>query len=116
MRRVLSLLCALALLLTACGRTAPEPSDSVTPEPPPTASTLPSPTRTPSPTPTPEPTPETTPEAEFYFTRENFPVLDGSTSMVPLAEAAAGGKTILVITHDEELIQACCDFRWELSG
>ncbi|MCU6762507.1 Putative HMP/thiamine import ATP-binding protein YkoD [uncultured Roseburia sp.] len=33
-----------------------------------------------------------------------------------LAEAAAEGKTILVITHDEELIQACCDFRWELSG
>ena len=42
-----------------------------------------------APAPTPEPTPETTPEAEFYFTRENFPVLDGSTSMVPLAEAAA---------------------------
>ena len=33
-----------------------------------------------------------------------------------LAEAAAEGKTILVITHDEELIQACCDFRWELNG
>lgn len=33
-----------------------------------------------------------------------------------LAEAAAKGKTILVITHDEELIRACCDFRWELSG
>lgn len=32
-----------------------------------------------------------------------------------LKEASAGGKTILVITHDEELIQACCDFRWELS-
>ena len=33
-----------------------------------------------------------------------------------LAEAAAEGKTILVITHDEELIEACCDFRWELKG
>lgn len=33
-----------------------------------------------------------------------------------LKEASAGGKTILVITHDEELIQACCEFRWELSG
>ena len=33
-----------------------------------------------------------------------------------LAEAAAEGKTILVITHDEELIEACCDFRWELNG
>lgn len=33
-----------------------------------------------------------------------------------LTEAASKGKTILVITHDEELIQACCDFRWELNG
>lgn len=33
-----------------------------------------------------------------------------------LKEAAAEGKTILVITHDEELIRACCDFCWELSG
>lgn len=33
-----------------------------------------------------------------------------------LAEAAAEGKTVLVITHDEELIRACCDFQWELNG
>lgn len=33
-----------------------------------------------------------------------------------LAEAAAEGKTILVITHDEELVEDCCDFRWELKG
>lgn len=31
-----------------------------------------------------------------------------------LTNAAAEGKTILVITHDKELIQACCNFRWEL--
>ncbi len=31
-----------------------------------------------------------------------------------LTNAAAEGKTILVITHDKELMQACCNFRWEL--
>lgn len=31
-----------------------------------------------------------------------------------LTEAAAEGKTIGVITHDQEFMQACCDFRWEL--
>ena len=31
-----------------------------------------------------------------------------------LTEAAAEGKTIGVITHDKEFMQACCDFRWEL--
>ena len=29
-----------------------------------------------------------------------------------LTEAAAEGKTIGVITHDKELMQACCDFQW----
>ena len=33
-----------------------------------------------------------------------------------LVQAASEGKTILVITHDEELIQVCCDFSWKLSG
>lgn len=31
-----------------------------------------------------------------------------------LTEAAAEGKTILVITHDKELMQSCCNFQWEL--
>ena len=31
-----------------------------------------------------------------------------------LTVAAAEGKTIGVITHDKELMQACCDFRWKL--
>lgn len=30
-----------------------------------------------------------------------------------LTEAAAEGKTILVITHDKEFMQACCDFQWK---
>ena len=39
----------------------------------------------------PSPSPEApeTPEASFRFTRENFPKLDGSTSMVPLAQSVA---------------------------
>ena len=32
-----------------------------------------------------------------------------------LEDAAAEGKAVLVITHDEELIQACCSFQWDLS-
>lgn len=84
MRRVLSLLCALALLLTACGRTAPEPSDSVTPEPPPTASTLPSPTRTPSPTPTPEPTPETAVWDEAHTLDRALPELTAAGLELPV--------------------------------
>lgn len=31
-----------------------------------------------------------------------------------LTEVAAKGKTILVITHDKEFMQTCCDFQWEL--
>ena len=31
-------------------------------------------------------------------------------------KAAAEGKTVLVITHDEELIRSCCDFRWDLDS
>lgn len=31
-----------------------------------------------------------------------------------LTEATAEGKTILVITHDRELMQTCCDFQWEM--
>ena len=43
--------------------------------------------------------------------------LDGGNMRIiasVLTNAAAGGKTILVITHDKELMQACCNFRWEL--
>ncbi|MBQ3864911.1 MAG: substrate-binding domain-containing protein [Clostridia bacterium] len=40
-----------------------------------------------APAPTEAPTPE--PDDAFVFTRENFPRMDGSTSMVPMAEAVA---------------------------
>ena len=31
-----------------------------------------------------------------------------------LTEAATEGRTILVITHDKEFMQACCGFQWKL--
>ena len=37
----------------------------------------------------PEPAPDTTEQTVFEFTRENFPRMDGSTSMVPLGQAVA---------------------------
>ena len=33
-----------------------------------------------------------------------------------LMQAASEGKTILIITHDEELMQLCCEFRWQLGS
>ena len=71
---------ALCLSLAACGAKTPEPAATPTPAA----------TATPAPTPAPEPTPAPTPApGQFVFTRENFPLLDGSTSLVPLAEAVA---------------------------
>ena len=73
------LLCAaLCLACTGCGAEQPAPAPTEAPAP----------TATPTPTPTPEPAPALTPApGQFVFTRENFPRLDGSTSLVPLAEA-----------------------------
>ncbi|MGN1002922.1 MAG: substrate-binding domain-containing protein [Oscillospiraceae bacterium] len=75
-KRLLAALLAL-LLLTACGggaTSAPVPTPAPTPEA--------------TPAPTPEPPGEETPQP-FVFTRENFPRMDGSTSMVPLGQAIA---------------------------
>ena len=47
------------------------------------------PAETPAPTPAPTPVPTPMPEPTFKFTRENFPVMDGSTSLVPLGQAVA---------------------------
>jgi len=51
----------------------------------------PAPAATPTPAvETPSPAPEATPApGQFQFTRENFPRVDGSTSLVPLAESMA---------------------------
>ena len=62
--------CIFCLNLAACGGTTTTP--------------------TASPEPVVSPSPENVPtEDQFVFTRENFPRLDGSTSLVPLAEAVA---------------------------
>ncbi|MBR2879470.1 MAG: substrate-binding domain-containing protein, partial [Oscillospiraceae bacterium] len=80
-KRLISLILALMLclsLLAGCGEAPVPPAAQPTPEA--------------SPEPTPEPTPELAPEIEgtpFAFTRENMPLMDGSTSLVPLAQAAA---------------------------
>ena len=64
------------------------------PDPAPTESPSPAPTEAPEANDNQETTPTTAPtevseENGFRFTRDNFPRLDGSTSLVPLAEAVA---------------------------
>ena len=86
MKKLIPLLLCLMLLLSACGPTPVEPTET-TPTLPPvptdtTASTEPTDT-----TATTEPSTE---DSElFTFTRENFPRMDGSTALVPLGEAIA---------------------------
>ncbi len=99
---LLALLLALALL-AACADEAAEPAptgvpeETQSPEETPEESNAPEESGTETPN---EPdgsertTPETPdapeePENAFTFTRENFPVMDGSTSMVPLGQAVA---------------------------
>ena len=45
--------------------------------------------------------------------------LDGGNMRIiahALRAEADRGKAVLVVTHDEELIRSCCDFRWELGN
>ena len=67
------LLLGMVLSLAACGTQPASPTPSVEPSPEVTPTP---PTATPAP-------------GQFVFTRENFPRMDGSTSLVPLAEAMA---------------------------
>ncbi len=74
MRKVISLCMAALLCLSifaGCGEKPAEPA----------ATPAPAPAETPEPTPEPQP---------YRFTRETMPRMDGSTSLVPLAQAAAG--------------------------
>ncbi len=94
MKRIFCLLLALCLclcLFAGCGETTPPVT---------------------SPEPTPEATPGTAPSEpmepigkKFCFTRDNMPRMDGSTSLVPLAQAAAA--TLLGESREEveELVQ-----------
>lgn len=82
MKKILTVLLVLALLLSGCGKTPPEPTAE----------------------PTAETTVVTTPafrEDAFRFTQENFPVLDGSTSMVPLGQGIAS----VLLGKDREAVQ-----------
>ena len=78
MKRIIPILLSAALLLAlaACGTAPAETTPPVSPDSTPSAEATPSPAATPAP-------------GQFVFTRENFPRMDGSTSMVPLAEAVA---------------------------
>ncbi len=80
MKKLIPLLLCLMLLLTACGPTTADPTEPHESQP---AGTT-APTETTAAT---EPVSEE-PEL-FTFTRENFPRMDGSTSLVPLGEAIA---------------------------
>lgn len=77
MKKLIPLLLCLMLVLTACGPATVEPTETtLTPPPIPTDTTA--------------TTELITEEPElFTFTRENFPRMDGSTSLVPLGEAIA---------------------------
>lgn len=61
MKKLFPILMMIALLLSGCGIIAERP----------------------------EPTPTPTPEPEFVFTTENFPAVEGSAAVEPLAEAVA---------------------------
>ncbi len=86
-KAILPLLLCLVLLFTACSTATTETTTEPTEE---TALDTAIPTETTSaPAETTEPTETAEPEDLFTFTRENFPKIDGSTSLVPLGEAIA---------------------------
>lgn len=81
MKRILAILLVLLFTLTACGRNADHTS---VPDP------APEPSTEPAAEPSTEPVTEPSIEGNtFTFSRENFPRIDGSTSLVPLAESVA---------------------------
>ena len=97
MKAMLGLMLCLVFLLTACGggetsteATTVAPSTAVTESNGGSTETPSAPTETAEvPVETTETPVETTETALFTFTRENFPKIDGSTSLVPLGEAIA---------------------------
>ena len=98
MKKLISVLLAavLALSLAACQRPQAQPVPAET-EP---SQTQPAQTEPPATGEAP------TMENAFQFTRETFPRLDGSTSMVPLAEAVAS----VLLGEDRESVTDLCQF------
>ena len=94
MKRYAAILLICALLLSACGRKEPETVPTVPAELPgstePTAATVPQ--------------PQLDPDA-FCFTRDSFPVMDGSTSLVPLGEGIASALLGMSRKDASELIR-----------
>lgn len=103
MKKLISVLLAavLALSLTACQRPQAQPVPAET-EP---SQTQPAQTELPATEP-PATGEAPTMENAFQFTRETFPRLDGSTSMVPLAEAVAS----VLLGEDRESVTDLCQF------
>lgn len=116
MKKKIALMMALLMLaLSACGQVVPvteetpppTPSASATPAPEVTPTPVPAPTPTPtaepSPEPTVEPSPAQTPEpltdAEWWAL--NMPVMDGSTSLIPL-EAGIRSALLEISTEEAE--------------
>ncbi len=119
MKKKLSLILALLMLaLSACGQVVPIVEETPPPSPvqtTPTPEVTPTPAQTPEPTPTPVPTvspepdpeptlectPEPTPEPiiDAAWWAENMPVMDGSTSLIPLE---AGIRAALLEISAEE--------------
>ena len=78
MKKLVPIMLAILLLVSvcACEQDAPAVTQTALPDATPEVTSDPTPSATPAPD-------------QFVFTRENFPRMDGSTSMVPLAEAVA---------------------------
>ena len=105
---MLALLLCLSLL-AGCGE-LPAPPAPAEPTPVPEASAEPT------------PKPESEPEIEgtpFTFTRENMPRMDGSTSLVPLAQAAAGvllgesKENVASLTRFNRTSQSYTNLMWD---
>ena len=100
MRKILCILLAMLMLLTACGSEPAEPTTVPTTEPT-TQTTTTETTEATEPT---ESTESTDPQPDdLEELRENFPKIDGSTSLIPLEagiRAALFGKTIEEATED----------------
>ena len=99
----ISILLVLALLVCAFGGCS-KPAET-TPTAPETQPAVTTPVET-KPAPAPTNPAETQPTEVFRFTRENFPRLDGSTSLVPLGEAVAS----VLLGESREEIQDLVQF------